>query len=366
MRILHIIDNMSVGGAQSLLVDLVPEQIRQGHKVEVLQLSKPNGTVFLDKLKDAGVRVLFSSEKWGEYNIGHIFSIKKYLRNFDIAHVHLVPALYWAPLSKFLSGSKIPMVLTIHTTGGHRFLDNFVRKVDRYIYQKGYCEIVACSDIAKEKLNEIHPDVRVSVISNGINTTKYSEAVAYTKQKLLGIPEDSFVVTMVARFDYPKRQDVIVDAINMLPDNFHCAFIGGTKDSLKLQEMQKKADDLGISHRVHFLYLRSDIPQILKTSDAICMSSEFEGLSLSCLEGMSSGRPFIASNVDGLKEIVGGYGALFENGDYKELAKIIQHLKEDSLYYDEVVKKCQDKASRYDIKQVAADYINIYKKYIDA
>lgn len=41
MKILHIINSTSMGGAQSLLVDLIPAQIRMGHQVSLLQLSKP-------------------------------------------------------------------------------------------------------------------------------------------------------------------------------------------------------------------------------------------------------------------------------------------------------------------------------------
>ena len=43
-------------------------------------------------------------------------------------------------------------------------------------------------------------------------------------------------------------------------------------------------------------------PQVLKSADVVVMSSHWEGLSLSNIEGMSSGRPFVASDVDGLRE----------------------------------------------------------------
>ena len=67
-------------------------------------------------------------------------------------------------------------------------------------------------------------------------------------------------------------------------------------------------DELGVSHRVLSLYIRKDVPRILKSSNVICMSSIYEGLSLSSIEGMASGHPFIATNVNGLREIVKGAG----------------------------------------------------------
>lgn len=66
-----------------------------------------------------------------------------------------------------------------------------------------------------------------------------------------------------------------------------------------LEEHRKYCEKNNLSSRVHFLGLRNDIPQILKASDVIVLSSEHEGFSLSMLEAMASGRPFIASDVPG-------------------------------------------------------------------
>ena len=52
--------------------------------------------------------------------------------------------------------------------------------------------------------------------------------------------------------------------------------------------------DCGVDDRVLFLGIRSDVPQLLKTADVTVMSSHFEGLSLSSIEGMTVGKPFVA------------------------------------------------------------------------
>ena len=124
-------------------------------------------------------------------------------------------------------------------------------------------------------------------------------------------------------------------------------------------------DELGVSHRVHSLYIRKDVPQILKSSDVICMSSIYEGLSLSSIEGMASGHPFVATNVNGLREIVKGAGELFELGDSQGLADLIIKLSENNDFYNMVSKRCEERAQQFDIHNVVSKYMDVYKKYLN-
>ena len=94
------------------------------------------------------------------------------------------------------------------------------------------------------------------------------------------------------------------------------------------------------------------------------MSSHWEGLSLSSLEGMSSGKPFIASDVDGLHEIVNGYGILFPEGNDKDLSGIILKLMTDKTLYTNIAKKCQKRAEEFDIQKTVNYYLNAYQKIL--
>lgn len=94
------------------------------------------------------------------------------------------------------------------------------------------------------------------------------------------------------------------------------------------------------------------------------MSSEYEGLSLSSIEGMASGRPFVASNVNGLKEVVEGAGELFEIGDIDGLSALLMKFASDDHYYKDVVKTCLKRAEEYDISVVADKYQAEYNKHL--
>ena len=104
-----------------------------------------------------------------------------------------------------------------------------------------------------------------------------------------------------------------------------------------------------------------DVPELLKTADIVCLSSHYEGLSLASVEGMASGKPFIASNVPGLRDVVSGAGLLFELGDAQGLAKHIEALMQDKAYYEEVAQQCMQRAKAYDIQVMLDKHIALYQ-----
>ena len=87
-------------------------------------------------------------------------------------------------------------------------------------------------------------------------------------------------------------------------------------------------------------------------------------MSLSSIEGMASGRPFIASDVDGLREIVDGYGLLFPHQDAQVLANEIKSLCENQEKYNKIAKSCQERAKQFDINIMAEKYNEVYYKII--
>lgn len=111
---------------------------------------------------------------------------------------------------------------------------------------------------------------------------------------------------------------------------------------------------------IRFLGLRTDVPRLLKTADVVVMSSHFEGLSLSNIEGMSAEKPFVASDVDGLREVTKGYGLLFAHGDSEALADIIRRLHDDKSFYNEVAKRCYERARQFDIGNMVKEYNGVY------
>lgn len=354
-----------MGGGQNLLIGLAGIQKQRGNDVTVLALEPCEDKVVAQKIEAEGVKVEVLSKKVGLHNPLQIFLLVPWLRKYDIIHVHLFPALYWVGFANLLTGKRANVVYTEHSTKNRRRTHPILRRVDNFVYQHCYDKIIACADKALETYTQVYPNVKhVCAINNGVDTKKYWEAEPYTKQELLGLPEDSFVVTMVARFMFMKRQDTIVEAISKLPSKFHACFVGSEPTDEGLLMVKKLAEDLNVVDRVHFLFIRPDVPRILKTSNVVMMASDYEGLSLSSIEGMAAGKPFIATDVNGLREVVKGAGELFENKNSDQLAALISKLESDNDYYDEMVTRCRKRASEYDIQKMVDQYMDEYEKVI--
>lgn len=363
MKILHIIDELSMGGAENLLIGLAGEQVKLGHEVTVTPLVCPRHTVVRDKMEEKGVCVMPLKDKGSVYNPFLSIKIATKIRKYDIVHVHLFPALYWSGLGKVLSLCKVPLVYTEHSTKNKRRGNRLLHFTDKIIYQYGYKRVIACSEKAEESYRFSYPTINhICHINNGVDTKVFREAIPYTKKDLLGLDENVFVITMVARFMSMKRQDTIVEAITKLPEEIHAVFVGGEQNDDGLLRVKRIAEDKGVLDRIHFLYIRSDVPRILKTSNVIVMASDYEGLSLSSVEGMAAGKPFVATNVDGLKEIVGGAGFLFDNKDSDGLAGIVKQLYENKELYEKTCANCQKRASEFDVRKMAEEYMALYEQ----
>ena len=80
------------------------------------------------------------------------------------------------------------------------------------------------------------------------------------------------------------------------------------------EEVSKYAAKSPVHENIRFWGNRSDVPILLRTSDIIVMSSHWEGFGLAAVEGMAAKKPVVASDVDGLKQIVDGAGLIFKVG----------------------------------------------------
>lgn len=196
---------------------------------------------------------------------------------------------------------------------------------------------------------------KILTINNGVDIAKYSGATPSDELERL-VPESRKLI-MVAGFRWEKDQDTLIRALSLLPDKFHLFLVG---DGVRRPELEALTKELALDDRVHFLGLRTDVAELLHAADYVVMSSHFEGLSLSSVEGMAVGRPMLASDVDGLREVVGGAGILFPHSDSKALAARILDLDTNVEKYRTIASTCGHRAAQFDISAMAEKYSQLY------
>lgn len=353
MKILHVITSLRTGGAEKLMVDLLPRLKAKGLEVDLL-LFDGTDTPFRQEIESKGIKVFDLGVGGSVYSPLRLFKLLPFLKNYDIIHTHnTAPQLYGAIDSLF---RRVKLVTTEHGGSNRRRAIKGFRTIDKWMYRQ-YDNVICIAEKTKENLlNYLGVDLPgVVTINNGVDIARYANALP--SKELEAIAPGSRKIIMVAGFRWEKDQDTLIKAVVELPDYFHLFLVG---DGLRRPELESLAHRSGISDRVHFLGMRSNVDNLLHAADYIVMSSHFEGLSLSSVEGMSVGKPFLASDVDGLREVAQGAGVLFPHEDPKALAHEIIHLENSPELYQSISTSCYNRARQFDINEMVEKYFNIY------
>lgn len=350
---------MKTGGAEKLILDCIPLYKKKGIHIELLLLDSQN-TPFLEKLRESMDLKIYFLGKGSVYNPFLIRKLIPVLENFDLIHVHLFPALYWVAIAKKLKNSKILLIFTEHCTSNQRRHYWFFKFIDRKIYSL-YNKFVAITSEVETNLKQhlkTNPDKFV-IIENGIDLARYQDANPLSKSFFF--KETDILIIQVSAFRAQKDQPTLIRALLHLPETFKLLLVG---DGILRVDNEKLVKSLELSSRVKFCGVRQDVPALLKTADFIVLSSYYEGLSLSSIEGMAAGKPFLASDVPGLRDVVKSAGILFPRGDEKKLAEEILKLAENPIYYKNVSYAVSERAKEYDIEIMVEKHINLYKSLI--
>ena len=363
MKILQVINTLDTGGAERLLIDSIPLFIERGIKMDILVLKKFD-SLFLQQLIEFNCCNIYFLNTFSIYNPLIVFKILPFFLKYDIIHVHLFPAQYWAAFAKFLSFSNIKLIFTEHSTKNRRRNNFFTKFIDRIVYTC-YNKVICISQSVENELIKLGlPSKKITVIENGINLNNFIKVKPIDKSKINSkIYQNDKLLIQVSRFGIEKDQKTLIKAMTLLPNNYKLILVG---DGDLLEELKSFVITLQIENRIVFLGNRIDIPVLLASSDLSIQSSKWEGFGIAAVEAMAIGKPVIASDVPGLSEVVYNAGLLFKCGDYNELAKIISDILSDSNQerYRYISELCKSRSFKYDINFMIDKYISQYQNLL--
>ncbi|MCL1669434.1 glycosyltransferase family 4 protein [Elizabethkingia ursingii] len=358
MKVLQIIGGLGMGGAERLIVETVPLMVENGYKVDVLLLNGEETPLHKQLVSTNSCSVFSLGRSF--YNPIYIFKIIPYILKYDIIHVHLFPAQYFVVLSKIFSFYKGKLIFTEHNTENNRLNNPKFKWIEKFIYKyyrKIICITPEVKNALKTKLNI--EDSKLNIIYNGINISDIKRAVIFDR-KLFNYSTDDKLLIMVAGFREQKDHDTVLHALSKLPNNYKLILVGDGERKGKIENLARV---LELEDRIKFLGIRTDVYSLFKMSDIAIMSSHWEGFGLAAAEAMACGIPTIASNVDGLSQVIENGGLLFEKGNVSELVdKII--LLENEEEYNNIKNKGLKKSDQYDINNMVRNIIKLYSDLI--
>ena len=166
----------------------------------------------------------------------------------------------------------------------------------------------------------------------GVNLSAFYGQVDKKKMReKLGIPECSFLLLSVGELNSNKNHEIVIRAMKDLSCQSVHYMIAGCGDKKEYLEML--ATRLGVVERLHLLGYRTDVKDLYQCSDVFVFPSFREGLSVSVMEAMASGKPVVCSEIRGNTDLINhNGGVLFDPHDVDDCRNALERILRSDLY----------------------------------
>jgi glycosyltransferase involved in cell wall biosynthesis len=354
MRVLHVINSLQTGGAERLLVSLLPRLRSLGAICKVLTVEDAEGPVF-DQLLDAGVPVTTLGAR-SVYSLAGAVRTLSYLdqADFQVVHVHLFPAQLFAAItrSKRMAGWKL--VLTEHATDNWRRSVTALAPVERWMYRQ-MDAIVCVSDAVKFALEDaLGQQQRLEVVPNGIDAAAVKAAALEASDN-----SPAFAVLSAGRLVKEKGYDHLIDALPYIDSTATVAICG---DGPLRQRLADRARHNTRGASVEVLGQRSDVFRLMSKAKVYVQPSLNDAFGLAALEAMSLGLPIVHSGCTGLADVVASGGISVDVHNPRAFGAAINRILHDAHFREQLAECAVARASEFSIDTTAARYFAIYQR----
>lgn len=357
--VMHVVENLNMGGAERVVIDLVQAQQARGIDCTVVCLF--DAGVLAPELAVSHTEVIALGKRPGlDRNVLGALRALVRTRRPDVIHTHNAVPHYYAVLATL--GLSVRRINTRHGMGD--FLGN---RKQRWLYRLAmlatYRACCVC-DAAREQFVRagMMPARKAVTVYNGLPLARFSENGRGALRELLSLGDDARVLLTVGRLNPAKEQQRLIDAFTRLapahPD-LHLVLVG---DGPERAALQAAADRQPCAERIHFTGARSDVPALLRDAAVFALSSRTEGFSIALLEAGCAALPVVATAVGGNGEIIadGERGVLVPAGDSAALASAIETLlapEPGKRYGDTLARWVADHCS---VEVMATRYQQVY------
>jgi glycosyltransferase involved in cell wall biosynthesis len=337
IKVLEMIDQPFLGGGQLNLLSLA--RFLDKSRFDVSVCSRDKGPL-VDEVMKSGLKhfPIPFHKKINPRVVGDIIRLQEE-NHFDILHTHGgVAGLFGRYAAR---KCRVPIV--IHTLHGIHYL-HYRNPLLRYIFvllERYFSKwtdaivFVSQADRLKGQKKKLAPEAKMSVIENGIDFSAYplkSERASMGRE--LGIQPAHQVVGTVARLHRQKGLSYLIKAAKKISCRYPTVkvlIVGEGPERKKLERLIKKT---GLKKTVLLLGERNDAARILSSFDIFVLPSLWEGLPYALIEAGACGKAVVASDVEGIKEIIsdGETGVLVKPKNSLALAESIIRLQEDEGY----------------------------------
>jgi glycosyltransferase involved in cell wall biosynthesis len=304
MNIVHVVENLAVGGLERVVLSLAAWQRGRGDAVRIVCLFDEGA--MSGEARTAGIDVHAIGKRSGS-DLRALRALRSVLRGSapDVLHSHNAVAHYHAAAAAFGLGIG-RIVNTRHGMGAP--LDSRRERLFRwslataegvvFVSRLGLAHFVQAGAV---------PMGKARVIANGVDVTAIAPRDDATRRSLLarlGRPEATRLIGAVGRLNPVKDHSTLLRALQRLRREGRAVDVVLVGDGVTRDALRAEAATLEIAECVHFLGMRSDVPELLAAFDLLAQPSITEGYSLALVEATAAALPIVATRVGGNPEIV--------------------------------------------------------------
>lgn len=322
--ILHLITELSTGGAQMALLRLLRGLDRERFTPTVACLYNGDGAV-AQEIRALGIDV-FDAQMRHKADLPALLRLYHHIRRIRPTILHA--SLFHANLPGRVLGrlAGVPIVICSERTMAME--SEWRYRVNRWTIGLVDCVTAVSVNVRDFCVSHIGlPAEKIVVIYNGVALPEGPPASSEAARIELGLPLDGLVIGAVTRLDPVKGVKFLIQALAAI-DSAHLVVVGDGPERVALEAL---ANDLGVAGRIHWAGHRRDVPALLPAFDLFVQPSLHEGMPNTILEAQACGLPVVATAVGGTPEVVvdGVTGLLVPPHDPAALAYAITSLLRD-------------------------------------
>ncbi len=320
--------------------------------------------IFFRKSRDAATFLSMATYLPGAFLKGIWLSLRN---RYDVINTHfVVPS---GPVGYLLGRIfKIPNIVSLH--GGEIYEPSkdmsphnskFWSTIVKYLLNRGDRLVAQSSNTKNNAIKYYNPKREIDIIPLPFKKPVIQEY----DRKDFSIGEDEFILVTCGRIIKRKAIDVIIKALNEIPDNKIKLYIIG--DGPEKNNLLEFSLQLGLGDRVRFLgHIEEDEKfKLLSVADLFVLTSLHEGFGIVYMESMYCGLPIVCSNDGGQTDFLKSEenAILLDVGDYKSCAEAIMRFNNDRDLYERCSENNRRKINDFQADKVAKRYIDIFKEF---
>ncbi|MBQ9484701.1 glycosyltransferase [Candidatus Saccharibacteria bacterium] len=313
MKIMHVIHELNIGGAQTLVKNYMLNFDDKNNEVVLLCFNHENDSLYEKELSDKGVRVIYVQDSLLFKQKNNILTkaLNRYYRYMvikriideqspDIIHMHLA-------VNRFIKFARpkrdTKLFYTVHSEPKAIWQTNKKNgktefQATKWLANNYDMKFIVLHGKMKEEVDKLFNTNNSLILNNGIDVTSIKKSKSLNQIRMeLGIPKQAFVLGHIGRFLKVKNHEFLADIFIEIAEKNNKAFLLMVGDGPEKELTVNKLNNAKLKGRYLILANREDVPDLLSAMDVFVFPSLYEGIPLSLIEAQIARKPCFVSDM---------------------------------------------------------------------